>query len=106
MNDYRTKKKDANKQRWLDLLATPEHQAAINVGYRVEQPLGTAKQKHSFGRCRYLGLFRYAIQAFVTFLVVNCKRIIKLLTGITFRPLAKGYRSKPLTPVYATLPWA
>ena len=70
VNDYRTKKKDVNKQRWLDLLATSEHEAATKVRYRVEQPFGTAKQKHGFGRCRYLGLFRYAIQAFVTFMVL------------------------------------
>jgi hypothetical protein len=94
------------KQRWVDLLATPEHEAATKVRYRVEQPFGTAKQRRGFGRCRYLGLLRYAIQAFVTFMVVNCKRIIKLLTGITFRPLAKGCRSEPFTPIYATLPWA
>ena len=106
LNNYRTKKKDANKQRWIDLLATPEHEAASKVRYRVEQPFGTAKQKHGFGRCRYLGLLRYGIQAFVTFMVVNCKRIIKLLTGITFRPLAKGCRRELFTPVYATLPWA
>ena len=80
-----TKKKDANKQRWIDLLATPEHQAARKVRYRVEQPLGTAKQHHGSGRCRYLGLLRYGIQAFLTFMVVNVKRIMKLLTGVTFR---------------------
>ena len=106
LQDYRTEKKDSNKQRWIDLLATSQHQAATAMRYRVEQPFGTAKQKHGLGRCRYLGLLRYGIQAFMTFMVVNCKRIIKLLTGITFRPLAKGCRRGLLTPVYPTLPWA
>ena len=106
LHDYRTNKKDPSKQRWIDLVATPEHQVATNIRYRVEQLLGTAKQQHCFERCRYLGLLRYGIQAFLTFMVVNCKRIIKLLTGITFRPLAKGCRSEPFTPIYATLPWA
>ena len=106
LNDYRTKKKDANKQRWIDLLASPEHKATKALRYRVEQPFGTAKQKHGFGRCRYLGLLRYGIQAYLTFMVVNCKRIIKLLTGITFRKLAKGRRAEVFKPVYATLPWA
>jgi IS5 family transposase len=105
LNDYRTKKKDPNKQRWFDLLATPEHQAATKLRYRVEQPFGTAKQQHCFGRCRYLGLLRYGIQAFLTFMVVNCKRIIKLLTGITFREQAKGRRAEPIKPLYASLPW-
>ena len=58
------------------------------------------------GRCRYLGLLRYGIQAYLTFMVVNCRRIIKLLTGITFRELAKGRRAEAFKPAYATLPWA
>lgn len=106
LNDYRTKKKDANKQRWLDLVETPEHQAAIKVRYRVEEPFGIAKQKHCFASCRYLGLMRYGIQSFLSFMVLNCKRIIKLLTGLTFRPLAKGKQSEVFTPIYASLPWA
>jgi IS5 family transposase len=105
LHDYRTKKRDPNKQRWFDLLATPEHQAATKLRYRVEQPFGTAKRQHCFARCRYLGLLRYGIQAFLTFMVVNCKRIIKLLTGITFREQAKGRRAEPIKPVYASLPW-
>ncbi len=73
---------------------------------RVEQPFGPAKQKHGFGRCRYWGLARYRIQALLTFPVSNLKRIVKLLTGQTFRPLAKGRRAEQLRPVYACLPWA
>ena len=41
-------------------------------------------------RCRYIGLVKYGIQAFLTFMVANHKRLVKLLTGITFRTLAKG----------------
>jgi len=62
----------------------------------VEQPFGQAKEKHGFGRCRYLGLLNYGFQAFLTFLVVNLKRIIKLLTGLTFRKLAKGCHKEVL----------
>jgi IS5 family transposase len=106
LNDYRTKKKDGNKQRWIDLLATPEHEAARKVRYRVEQPFGTAKQHHGFGRCRYLGLLRYGIQAFLTFMVVNVKRIMKLLTGVTFREQAGGSQTEKITPVYANSSYA
>ena len=106
LNDYRTKKQDANKQRWLDLLETAEHQAAIKVRYRVEEPFGTAKQKHCFARCRYVGLMRYGIQSFLSFMVVNCRRIVTLLTGITFREQAKGRRAEVFEPVYSILPWA
>ena len=106
LHDYRTKKKDANKQRWFDLLATSEHQAAIKVRYRVEEPFGTARQKHYFARCRCVGLMRHGIQSFLSFMVVNCKRVVKLLTGITFREQAKGRRTEVFEPVYSVLPWA
>jgi hypothetical protein len=106
LHQYRTQKKDENKQRWLDMEASPEYQAAIADRFRVEQPYGTAKQNHNFGRCRYLGFLPYRIQSYFTFLVVIMKRMVKLLTGITFRPLAKGRRAEVFTPVYASLPWA
>ena len=102
----RTAKKDASKQRWLDLKQTHHYQVATQVRSRVEQPFGQAKDKHGFERCRYLGLASYGIQSLLTFLVVNAKRIVKLLTGITFRELAKGRRKEVFKPVYESLPWA
>ncbi len=72
----------------------------------MEQVFGLAKRWHGFGRCRYLGLGRYRLQSVLTFMVCNAKRIIKLLTGITFRPQAKGQREEVYEPVYAALPWA
>jgi len=42
----------------------------------------------------------------LTFMVCNVKRITKLLTGITFRPQAKGRSREVFVPVYTTLPWA
>jgi len=68
-------------------------------------PGGTAlwghKAWHGFGRCRYLGLDRYRVQALLTLMVRNCKRVVKLLTGVTFRPQAKGRRAEPVIPVMA-----
>ncbi len=102
----RTEKQDPNKQRWLDLVQTPHYRAATKLRPRVEQPFGQAKDKHGFTRCRYLGLVRYGIQSFFTYLVVDAKRMVNLLTGITFRELAKGRRKEVFKPVHATLPWA
>jgi hypothetical protein len=48
------------------------------------------KKHHGFGRCRYLGLSRYAIQGYLTAIVVNLKRIVKLLTGIGLRGLKRS----------------
>ena len=103
---FRTEKKDANRERWIVLKATPEYQEATAQRYRVEQAFGPAKQKHGFERCRYIGLLRYRIQSLFTFLVRNFKRMVKLLTGLTFRPQAKGRLAETVRPVYACLPWA
>ena len=101
----RTAKKDPSRQRWLDLEADPQYQQALKQRFRVEQPFGIVKRWHGFERCRYLGLARYRLQAIFTFLVHNLKRIVKLLTGVTFRPQAKGRRAENYQPVYAAS-WA
>jgi len=106
LNTYRTAKQDANRQRWIELEADARYQERKRQRYRVEQPFGIAKQWHGFERCRYLGLDRYRIQALLTFMVVNVKRLVKLLTGVTFRPQAKGRRAERLKPVLGTMPWA
>ena len=106
LRSLRTEKKDPNKEPWLELVASEEYQRDRALRYRVEQPFGPAKQRRGFGRCRYLGWARYRIQALFTFMVCNCKRIVKLLTGITFRPQAKGRRAEVFEPVFAELPWA
>ena len=97
----RTQKKDRNKEGWLQLEADPTYQWRRGQRYRVEQPFGDVKRWHGFGRCRYLGLDRYRVQALLTFMVRNCKRVVKLLTGVTFRPQAKGRRAEPVIPVMA-----
>jgi len=83
LKENRLEKKDANKERWIELVNSAKYQEGKKQRYRVEQPFGIAKAWHGFGRCRYLGLLRYGIQSYLTFLVHNVKRIIKLLTGIT-----------------------
>jgi IS5 family transposase len=103
LNDYRTAKKDANRSRWVELEADPLYQGRKKQRFRVEQPFGIAKQWHGFERCRYLGLARYRIQAVFTFMVVNAKRMLKLLTRVVFRPQAKGRRAERLRPALAAI---
>jgi len=81
LNDYRTKKKDGNKEVWQRLEATPEYQLGLKERYKIERKFAEAKTRHGLRRCRYLGLLRYGLQAFLTAIVLNLKRIIKLLTG-------------------------
>lgn len=85
LNTYRTEKKDKNKEVWLELKRTPAYQAGCKERYTIERKFGEAKQSHGLRRCRYVGLLRYALQATMTALVLNMKRLVKLLTGENFK---------------------
>ena len=85
LNAYRTQKKDGNKAPWLRLVADPDYQAGLGERYKVERPFGEAKVCHGFRRCRYLGLMRYAVQGYLTAMVLNLKRLVKVLCGVRFR---------------------
>jgi IS5 family transposase len=89
LNDTRTTKKDPNKGPWLLLLADPFYQAGLKLRFRIERKFGEAKAWHGFARCRYRGVERYWVQAFLTFITLNLKRIVLLTTGVRFRPIAK-----------------
>lgn len=53
--------------------------------YTIEAKFGESKAWHGFGRCRYRGTLRYVAQAFLTFIVLNLKRMIYLTSGVAFR---------------------
>jgi IS5 family transposase len=82
---FRLDKKDRNKQVWLDLSTTPQYQQGLKERYKIERKFGEAKQGHGFGRCRYIGIARFAVQAFFTAIMLNLKRMVKLLTGVGFK---------------------
>lgn len=85
LNRYRTHKKDRNKEKWVRMAGSAEYQLGQRERYKVEQKIAEGKRYHGMGRCRYIGLVRYAIQGYLTLMVLNLKRIVKLLTGETFR---------------------
>jgi len=85
LKKYRTEKKDANKQVWLNLRQTAQYQQGLKERYKIERKFGEAKQGHGFGRCRYLGGLGFAVQAFFTAIMLNLKRMVKLLTGVGFK---------------------
>lgn len=85
LNDYRTQKKDANRDVWLSLKATPEYEQGLEERYKIERKFGEGKRGHGWGRCRYVGLLRYGLQAFLTAIVLNLKRIVKLVVGVPFK---------------------
>ena len=86
LNDYRTAASNAHRDYWQAIKDSPEYRAGRAERYKIERKHGEAKRWHGFGRCRYLGLLRYGIQAHLTALVLNLKRIVTLLTGVRFRP--------------------
>ncbi len=94
LHDYRTKKKDGNKQVWEELLASPEYEAGCKERYKIERKFGEAKLWHRLDRCRYVGLIRYGIQAYLTTLVLNLKRVVSLLTGVRLYR-STGWRRQP-----------
>jgi IS5 family transposase len=86
LNAYRTTAgSTVNQAYWQRVKDSPEYQAGLAERYKVERKFGEAKLWHRFGRCRYLGLLRYGIQAHLTALVLNLKRIVTMLTGVRFR---------------------
>jgi IS5 family transposase len=93
LHAYRTAKKDANKEVWQNVLATPAYAEGLQERYKIERKFGEGKLWHRLGRCRYLRLVRYGIQAYLTALAVNLKRIVWLLTGVPFRPRARKLAS-------------
>jgi len=85
LNAYRTRESNKHSDFWKGIQESPEYQAGEAERYKIERKFGEAKLWHGFGRCRYLGLLNYGIQAFLTALVLNLKRIVRLLTGVPCR---------------------
>jgi len=82
LKDIRIKKKDANKEIWLELIETSEYKEGLKERYKIERKFGEAKQGHGLGRCRYLGLTGFGVQAYFTAIALNLKRMVKALTGV------------------------
>lgn len=85
LKKYRTEKKSPNKQVWLELRDTPQYHQGLMERYKIEGKFGEGKQVHGFGRCRYVGKIRFLVQAVFTAMILNLKRMIKILTGVGFR---------------------
>ena len=91
LNSYRTKKKDSNKEGWFKLEGSREYLDGLKERYKVERKFGEARKWHVFTRCRYTGFIRHAIQSYLTFMAINLKRLMKLLTGVNFRGEVRVY---------------
>ena len=86
----RTTNKNGHQQPWLELVQTPQYHEGLQERYKIERKFGEAKQGHGFGHCRYLGSRGFMIQAFLIAIMLNLKRIVKLLTGVGFKTQAQA----------------
>ena len=59
----------------------PEKNEAFVKRKEIERKFAEGKVWHGLGRARYRKRWRVAIQTFMTFIVINVKRIVKLLLG-------------------------
>lgn len=83
LNNYRTKLHPEGL--WADIKSSEEYQAGQRERYKVEQKNAEGKRWHGLDRCRYVGLAKYAVQSFMTAMVMNLKRMVLLLCGVSFR---------------------
>ena len=90
LKDNRLKKKDSNKEVWQEMIRTKEYQQGKRERYKIERKFGEAKKQHGLGRCRYIGLEKYGVQAYLTAIVLNLKRMVKLISGVGFNSLSYG----------------
>jgi IS5 family transposase len=81
LNEYRTNKKDDNKDIWITLQRSPEYRAGLKERYKVERKFGEGKEQHGLRRCHSTGLLRFAVQGYLTVLTMNLKRLVVLITG-------------------------
>lgn len=85
---------DNHKLKLID--NTEQRKQAIITRKMIERKFGEAKKWHRLHRARYRGKWKVAIQVIMTFLVMNVKRIVKLLKEKLKNPstpavLASGY---------------
>ena len=78
-------KKTRTQDKWVTMQNSPHYQRLIKLRKQIENKFGEEKLHHRFDRCRYLGLKRYKIQAYMTAMTVNFKRIL-LLTDPNYSP--------------------
>jgi len=62
-------------------LSPQEQKAIFKSRTIVERTYGKAKKWHGLSRTRYRGRWRVAIQAFLTFFVLNAKKALRILEG-------------------------
>lgn len=93
LRSFRTRESSQNAAFWRSIQESEEYRAGEAERYKIERKFGEAKLWHGLGRCRYIGLLNYGIQAFLTALVLNLKRIVLLLKGVPCRSSSRSIQT-------------
>jgi IS5 family transposase len=73
-------KKNRKDKKFKRKMKSKLYQAVIKQRYKVERRFADGKNNHGLGKCRWLGQFKTDIQSYLTATVLNCKRIVTLLS--------------------------
>jgi len=85
LKKQRLGKQDSHKKQWLELVESEAYREGLKERYKVERKFGEARKWHGFTRCHYVGFIRHCIQSYLTFMAINLKRLVKLLTAVNFK---------------------
>jgi hypothetical protein len=85
LKDNRIEKIDYHQEIWINLRNTPHYQQGLKERYKIERKFGEGKQGHGLGRCRYIGRVKFAVQACFIAMVLNLKRMIRVLAHVGFK---------------------
>jgi hypothetical protein len=71
------------------------HKPNLDERCQHERKFGEAKQYHGLPKgCRHLGIWRYAIQVYLTAIALDLKRLVWLLAGVPFKAKSRSW-SRP-----------
>ena len=71
--------KSETHQKTIDYQKTDEFKDKKKQRYKIEAKNAELKQSHGFQKCKFTGLFGMKIQSYVTAIIINSKRIVKLI---------------------------
>jgi IS5 family transposase len=63
-------------------MKTAIYRKTISERYKVERVFAEEKSNHGLAKCRWLGKWKTEIQSYLTATILNCKRIVGLLSPI------------------------
>ncbi|MFB6181591.1 MAG: transposase [Candidatus Magasanikbacteria bacterium] len=79
--------KGEHQQRWTEYMEDEDRKEDYKQRSTIERIFSDVKRNHGLNRSRYIGKAKTHLQATLTMLAHNLKRIVKVLTGVRFKPI-------------------